>query len=87
MNTIDQLLVRLVTQIATPFVALLTGVALVYFLWAVYQYIKGSSEGKDLKEARAKIIYGIIGLVIMTCAYALVRFAVGTFLGISGTVY
>lgn len=51
--------------------ALLIGVAVIYFLIAVLQYASGADE-KTREEARKKVVYGLLGIFIMTAMWGLV---------------
>jgi hypothetical protein len=57
-------------------IPLLFAVALIYFLYNVYEYIKNP----DLEALyKGKIFFGIIGLAIMVSVWGLVNLVVGTF--------
>ncbi len=51
--------------------------AVVYLIWAGYQYITSAGSPDKAKAARAGIINAIIGIVIIVSAYFIIRFAVG----------
>lgn len=62
-----------------PLVSLMMGIALLIFLWGVFAYIK-NAEGDEARETGKKhMLYGIIGLVIMVSAFAILRIAANTF--------
>ena len=62
-----------------PLIALLLAAALLMFLWGVFQYIV-NAEGDDARDTgRKHMIFGVIGLVIMVSALAILRIATNTF--------
>lgn len=62
-----------------PLISLLLGVALLVFLWGVFAYIK-NAEGDEARETGKKhMLFGIIGLVVMVSAFAILKIAAQTF--------
>ncbi|TAK57242.1 hypothetical protein EPO17_02545 [Patescibacteria group bacterium] len=59
-------------------VPLIFAIALVAFLWGIFQYFFSGAEKKE--EAKDFLLYGIIGLFIMVSVWGLVRILTGTFL-------
>ena len=59
-------------------IPLIFAIALVAFLWGVFQYFFSGAEKKE--EAKDFLLYGIIGLFIMVSVWGLVRILTGTFL-------
>lgn len=62
-----------------PFIALLIGVAFLIFLWGCAQYIFNADNESARSEGKQHILFGIIGLVVIVSAYAIIQIAVGTF--------
>jgi hypothetical protein len=54
-------------------------VAFLVFLWGCAQYFMNATNDTAREEGSKHITYGIIGLVIMVSAYAILQIAVGTF--------
>ncbi len=52
--------------------AVLIGVAVVYFLLGVFQYATGADE-KTRGEAHKKILFGLVGIFVMTAMWGLVK--------------
>jgi len=50
--------------------------AVIYILWYGVQYILSGGNADKTKAARAGIISGVIGIAIITAAYAFIRLAV-----------
>jgi L-cystine uptake protein TcyP (sodium:dicarboxylate symporter family) len=65
---------RLINQV----VALITGLALLVFIWGVFRYISAGSDRNRITEARNFIIFGIIGLFVMFSVWGLVNLLIQT---------
>ncbi len=62
-----------------PFIALLLGVAFLVFLYGCAEYIFKSGNESARADGVRHITWGIIGLVVMTTAWAILSLATGTF--------
>ena len=62
-----------------PLIALLAAVAFFIFLLGCAEYIMNSSNGGEREKGVKHITWGIIGLVVMMSAWAILRVATGTF--------
>ena len=62
-----------------PTIALLSAVAFLVFLWGCAQYFMNATNDKGREEGVKHITYGIIGLVVMLSAYAIMQIAASTF--------
>ena len=62
-----------------PVIVLLTAIAVVIFLYGCFEYIINASNPGAREKGRRNIIFGIIGLLIMTSAYTILIIAAGTF--------
>jgi hypothetical protein len=62
-----------------PFIALLLGIAFLVFLYGCAEYILKSGNESAREEGVKHITWGIIGLVVMTTAWAILSLATGTF--------
>src|SRR3989344_4269061 len=49
--------------------------AFYWLVWGAYQYIMASGNKEDLAKARSRIIWAIVGLLMVLLAYTLARFA------------
>lgn len=66
-----------------PLIALLMGVAFLLFLWGCAQMIFNAGNDAARAEGRTHIFWGLIGLLVMVSAYALLSIAAATF-GLEG---
>lgn len=77
--TLDDFLSRVSYFILNPIIGLLFALALMYFLWGVFVFVKNSDNDQDKEEGRQHMIWGLIGMLIMVGAYAIITIITGTF--------
>ncbi len=70
---------RVNNAILFPLIALLSGIAFLYFLWGCAQYIMNANNESAREDGKKHIMYGLIGLVVMLSAFAILSLAVNTF--------
>jgi hypothetical protein len=61
-----------------PLVTLMFVVAMVVFLWGVFEYVKGGTEEAARATGKRHMIFGVIGFVVMLSAVAILNIALGT---------
>ena len=64
--------------IVYPLITLLMGVALLIFLYGCFEFIVNAGDPGARTEGKKHILWGIVGLVVMVSAYAILSIAVGT---------
>jgi hypothetical protein len=62
-----------------PLITLMFIIAMIVFLWGVFEYVRNGADESARSEGRRHMIYGIIGFVVMTSAVAILSIARGTF--------
>lgn len=62
-----------------PLITLMLAVALVVFLFGCFQFIVNAGNDTARTEGRKNIMWGVIGMVVMVSAYAILSVATGTF--------
>lgn len=62
-----------------PLIGLLSAVAFLVFLWGCAQYIMNAGNDKSRQEGIQHITWGIIGLVVMFSAWAILEVVTATF--------
>ncbi|MBI2109340.1 MAG: hypothetical protein HYT93_04195 [Parcubacteria group bacterium] len=77
-RTLTDLISRFV-EILNALIPLLFGVALIGFLWGVGQFILQADNEEKRKEGRQIMIWGIIGLFVMTAVWGIILVIGGTF--------
>lgn len=70
--TYQQFIAKLEAAILTPLITLMALGAFVYFVWGVVQFIVGAGDEEKRKKGQQHMIWGIIGLVIMFGANAII---------------
>lgn len=70
---------RIEDAILFPLMTLLVSVALLVFMWGVFEYIRGGDSDTARAKGRMHMLYGVIGFVVMVSAYAILKIAAGTF--------
>lgn len=76
--TID-LLDAVKVQIVNPLIWLLLGLALVVFLYGVYEFIMGAENEEKRRVGAQHIVWGVIGLAIMLSVFGIIRLIYFTF--------
>lgn len=83
--TITNLVNRVTSGLINPIIYLLFGIALLLFLWGIVQYVIGAQGNETkLKQGKQAMIWGIIGLFIMSSAWGIVRALCDFFFGAAG---
>ena len=72
------LLNKILTNIVNPFVTLLVGIAVVYFLWGVFEFVRNAESSEERKKGGTHMLYGALGLFIMATAYGVLNLIIGT---------
>ncbi len=70
--TYQQFLAKIEAAILFPIMTLLALGAFVLFTWGVVQFIAGAGDEEKRKKGQQHMIWGIIGLVIMFGANAII---------------
>ena len=78
MQTIETLLPEIWGLILQPLILLLFGIAFVYFLWGVFEFIRDAGSNTGREKGKQHIIWGIIGMVIMLSVFGIVKVVANT---------
>lgn len=62
-----------------PLIILMSSIAFLVFIYGCAEYIMNANNDAARETGRKHITFGLIGLVIIMSAYALLNLAVGTF--------
>jgi len=73
------LLKRIDAYILNPLIGLAFSVATIVFLYGIFQFIMSETADNARETAKKKILYGLIGMFIMSSAYGLIHIILGTF--------
>lgn len=64
---------RIITYIVNPLIYLLIGLAVIVFLWGVFNFIRNADNPEKRPDGARHILWGIIGIAIMFCVFAFVH--------------
>jgi len=70
---------KLKAAIIIPLIMLMLGVAVIYFLWGVFEYVYNSADEGGRTTGKKHMMWGIVGFVVMLSAVAIMNIALGTF--------
>jgi hypothetical protein len=76
--TTDQLLKSILANIVNPLIALMMAVAIIYFLWGVFDFVRHADSSEERKKGGMHMLYGALGLFIMVTAYGILNLILGT---------
>lgn len=62
-----------------PIMSFIMGLALLMFLWGVYEFVAHADDETARTTGKQHMLYGIIGMLVMLSALAILRIAAGTF--------
>ncbi len=62
-----------------PLIALMSAFAFLVFLYGCFEYVKNADSDSARETGQTHILYGIIGLLVMLSAFAILTIAAGTF--------
>lgn len=72
------LLDRILANIINPLIMLMIGIAVVYFLWGVFDFVREAENSDKRKEGGMRMLYGVLGIFIMVTAYGILNLIIGT---------
>ena len=77
--TLDTIIARVSNYIINPLIALLFALAVVYFIYGVFTYMRGSESEEERTKGGQHILWGAIGMFIMVSVYGIIRLILVTF--------
>ncbi len=63
----------MLTEIVNPILGLASISAIIYFVYVVTQYFYAYKSGEDMSKLKAKLIWGLIGLIIVTSCWTIIN--------------
>ncbi len=76
---VNTIIFKINDVILNPIITLLFALALVMFLWGVFQYVVRPDSDTAHKQGRDHMFWGLIGMFIMFSVFAIMRLIAGTF--------
>jgi hypothetical protein len=65
---------KLTDAIIGPVVTLVVALAVVLFMWGVFELIKGAGDPEVRQKGQQHILWSVVGLAIMFSVYGILRF-------------
>lgn len=62
-----------------PLIIFLTALAFLLFLWGAFRFVWSANESSSRENGRRHMMFGIIGLLIMVSAWAILEITANTF--------
>ena len=81
--SLDSFISNINRLIINPIIVLAFAVAIVYFLYGVFQFVSKAEDEAERTKGKSHIMWGIIGLVIMMGVFTIMNIIIDT-LGIEG---
>ncbi len=77
-DAVSSLLDKVNDLVVTPIISLFFAVAVVVFLWGLFEFIYKGSDPEARTTGQSHMIWGVIGLLIMVSAYGIINFVLST---------
>ncbi|KKT81817.1 MAG: hypothetical protein A2V96_01780 [Candidatus Yonathbacteria bacterium RBG_16_43_6] len=61
-----------------PITVVILSLAVVYFLWNIFNIIRASKKGEELADLKSKALWGVIAIFVMVSMWGLVSILVNT---------
>jgi len=72
---------KILANIVNPLVTLMIAVAVVVFLYGVFEFVRNAESSEERKKGGMHMLWGAIGLFIMVTAYGILNLILGTING------
>ena len=82
-ESLDTFLGHVGKYIVNPLIIMLFALAIMYFLWGIFEFIQNADNEEKRSAGKQHMIYGVIGIVIMMGVFAILNIIMATF-GIQG---
>ncbi len=66
-------------QILNPIIFLLFFLASIYFVWGLIKFLANSDSDEARTEGKSHMVWGIVGMIIMVSAYAILALVTRSF--------
>ena len=78
-SSVDSFVKNVNKLIINPIIVLLFGLAVVYFLYGIFQFVSNQENEEAKTKGRSHMISGIIGIVIMMGVFTILNIIMRTF--------
>lgn len=69
---------RLEAAFLFPILSFMFALAFLYFLWGGYEFVANADSDSARDTGKSHMLWGIIGMIVMLSAYAILKIAAGT---------
>lgn len=78
-SNVNQLVLR-IASIGSVVIYMLVGLAVIYIIWTVVQYLVKGKEGDESRhQAGMQVFWGVVGLAVIVSLWGLVNLLLNTF--------
>lgn len=77
-SIIQDKLVKIAEIIVNPLIELAFAVAVIVFVWGIWEYFFKKVDGSEREKGRLHILWGIVGIGIMMGAYGIINIVINT---------
>lgn len=77
--SVDSFVLNVNRMILNPIITLLFALAVVYFLYGVFQFISNAENEEAKTKGKDNMIWGVIGIVIMMGVFTILNMIMNTF--------
>ncbi len=70
---------KIESAILFPLMSLMVAVAFLVFLYGAYEFVLNADDASGRETGRQHMLFGIVGLLVIFSAYAILKIAAGTF--------
>jgi Na+/H+ antiporter NhaD/arsenite permease-like protein len=65
--------------ILNPLILLAFAIATLYFFYGIVKFLQLDAADKSREDAKAAILWGMVGMLVMFCVYGLIHFVLVSF--------
>ncbi len=76
-ETVNTVLNWILTEIINPLLGLAAILSIIYFVVIVMQFFAAYKSGEDLSKLKTKLIWGMIGVIIVTSSWTIISIIYG----------
>ena len=77
-SSVDSFIAKVDTLIINPVILLLFALALVYFLYGVFEFISHQESEQEKTKGKSHMLWGIVGITIMMGVWVILRIVLNT---------
>lgn len=64
---------NIISYVVNPIIYLLVGVAVIYFLYGVFNFVRNAEDPAKRVEGASHILWGIVGIAIMLLVFTFIH--------------